>query len=217
MVYGDGDGKVFDRFTKDIDISAHEQCHGMTQDNAGSIVSSDGKATGIDYEGEAGGINEGYSDIFGIMVKQFKAAEQARNSNWLIGETLLIPKKGKSYALRSMLNPGTAFVDHPALGTDTQVDHYAEYLSKAKIAPVDPHDSSGIVNKAFALAAITLGDNSWDVAGHIFFDTLPYIIPNETFEGLAAKTLSVAKTKYKSIPAAQDALIKGWRAVGVMS
>jgi Zn-dependent metalloprotease len=31
MVYGDGDGKIFDRFTKAIDVIGHELTHGVTQ------------------------------------------------------------------------------------------------------------------------------------------------------------------------------------------
>lgn len=217
MVYGDGDGKLFNRFTIDIDIPAHEQAHALTDNEAGKALNPKGKGTGIDYEGEAGGINESYSDQFGIMVKQWQKKESADKSNWLIGEHLLVPKKGKTFALRSMLNPGTAYINHPALGTDTQIAHYADYLLRQQQGgPIDPHDGSGVVNKAFAIAAQTYGGNAWDVMGQVFFNALPNVVPNETFNGLAAKTLAVVQTQYKDEPKIKNALLKGWTSVGVL-
>ena len=34
MVYGDGDGKLFDRFTKSVDVIGHELTHGVTANEA---------------------------------------------------------------------------------------------------------------------------------------------------------------------------------------
>ena len=34
MVFGDGDGKLFNRFTISIDVIGHELTHGVTQDEA---------------------------------------------------------------------------------------------------------------------------------------------------------------------------------------
>lgn len=60
MVYGDGDGEIFQRFTKCIDVIAHELTHGVTQYEAG-----------LQYYGESGAINESFSDVFGSLVKQW--------------------------------------------------------------------------------------------------------------------------------------------------
>jgi len=35
MVYGDGDGVIFQRFTKCLDVIGHELTHGVTQYEAG--------------------------------------------------------------------------------------------------------------------------------------------------------------------------------------
>ena len=59
MVYGDGDGLVFTSFTSDIDVIGHELTHGVTENEAN-----------LDYENQAGALNESFSDIFGIMIKQ---------------------------------------------------------------------------------------------------------------------------------------------------
>jgi len=61
MVYGDGDGEIFDRFTKCLDVIGHELTHGVTQFEAGLI-----------YQGQSGALNESLSDVFGSLVKQWK-------------------------------------------------------------------------------------------------------------------------------------------------
>lgn len=217
MVFGDGDRKIFNSFTKDIDISAHEQSHGLTDRLAGTKTTNDGSSTGINYEGQSGGINEGYSDIFGISVKQWKHEESPTESNWQIGEKLIIPKKGRTYALRNMLRPGSGFINHPALGTDTQISHWAEYQSRQdQHLEIDPHDSSGIVNKAFATASMEYHGDTKGAIVKIFFHTLPHVVADETFAGLAGKTLSVAKSDFSSDVDIQKALMTGWRDVGVI-
>ena len=60
MVYGDGDGEIFQRFTKSIDVIGHELTHGVTQYEAA-----------LEYEGQAGALNESFSDVFGSLVKQY--------------------------------------------------------------------------------------------------------------------------------------------------
>ena len=45
LVFGDGDGEIFERFTKPMDVMAHEFTHGVTQFTAGLI-----------YQGQSGRI-----------------------------------------------------------------------------------------------------------------------------------------------------------------
>jgi Zn-dependent metalloprotease len=215
MVFGDGDGKIFNRFTVSIDVTGHEIGHGLTQDEAGILTSQDKKATGIDYQREAGGINEGLSDILGIQVKQFHLKQTAQQSDWLIGDGLIMNYRGKKFALRSMSNPGTGYVDHPRLGSDSQLKNYGDYVAAAAQREVDPHDSSGIVNKAFYEAAMKLGGNTWDKAGRIYFETLPYLTFNETFSGMANKTVATAQRLFGKGSAEEAAVIGGWKTVQV--
>ena len=62
MVFGDGDGQIFQRFTIAIDIMGHELTHGVTGDTAN-----------LTYQGQSGALNESVSDVFGSMVKQYSA------------------------------------------------------------------------------------------------------------------------------------------------
>ena len=59
LVFGDGDGVIFDRFTKPMDVMAHEFTHGVTQFTAG-----------LTYVGQSGALNESISDVFAAMTKQ---------------------------------------------------------------------------------------------------------------------------------------------------
>lgn len=105
MVFGDGDGELFNRFTISLDVIGHELTHGVTEDEAGLI-----------YLGQPGALNESVSDIFGSLVKQHKQQQKSEEADWLIGAELLGPAVHGT-ALRSMKAPGTAY-DDPVLGKD---------------------------------------------------------------------------------------------------
>src|SRR6185312_15543366 len=60
MVFGDGDGELFNRFTISLDVIGHELTHGVTADEAGLV-----------YFRQSGALNESVSDVFGVLVKQY--------------------------------------------------------------------------------------------------------------------------------------------------
>lgn len=78
MVFGDGDGEIFNRFTIAIDVVGHELAHGVTESEAGLI-----------YYQQSGALNESLSDVFGSLVKQFHLQQTADKADWLIGAGLL--------------------------------------------------------------------------------------------------------------------------------
>jgi hypothetical protein len=119
MAYGDGDGVVFQRFTRSLDVVAHELTHGV-QSFTSNLV----------YRGQSGALNEHFSDVFGILVRQWKLGEKADKASWLIGADVLVPAKTRR-AIRDMENPGTAYVDDPDLGTDPQPAHMKDFYSGA--------------------------------------------------------------------------------------
>lgn len=77
MVFGDGDGEIFNRFTIAIDVVAHELSHGVTESEAGLI-----------YFEQSGALNESLSDVFGSLVKQYQRQQTADKADWIIGEGL---------------------------------------------------------------------------------------------------------------------------------
>jgi len=202
MVYGDGDGQLFNRFTISIDVIGHELTHGVTEYEA-SLV----------YQGETGALNESMSDVFGSMVLQFSKKQKATAASWLIGEGLLA-KGVKGKALRSMSAPGTAYND-PVLGSDPQPSHMKN-IYKGPQDNGGVHINSGIPNKAFYLAATTLSPTgySWEKAGAIWYEVLcNRLRPNSGFKECRDHTVAVAKSMFGATDATK--VKKAWQAVGL--
>jgi Zn-dependent metalloprotease len=199
LVFGDGDGKVFDRFTKPVDVLGHELSHAVTQYTAN-----------LTYQGQSGALNESISDVFGSCLKQRLLGQTADRADWLIAEGVFLPSV-QGRALRSMAEPGSAY-DDPALGKDPQVSTMADYVDTEEDNG-GVHTNSGIPNKAFHLAATGIGGNSWDGAGRIWYSALTSGIAADTdFAGFAAATVSAAQAVS---PEAADAVRSAWERVGV--
>jgi Zn-dependent metalloprotease len=204
MVFGDGDGTLFNRFTIALDVIGHELTHGVTEHTAN-----------LAYLGQSGALNESVSDVFGSLIKQYKGKQTASEADWLIGEGLLA-KNVHGVALRSMKAPGTAY-DDPTLGKDPQPANMKGYVHTSQDSG-GVHINSGIPNHAFYLAAIALGGNAWDKAGHIWYSTLndAHIKPSSTFKSFAQLTVANADKLYGVNGAESQAVTKAWKAVGVL-
>lgn len=201
MVYGDGDGKIFGSFTSDIDIIGHELTHGVMENEAN-----------LDYENQAGALNESFSDIFGIMIKQRTKNEDVKKSNWLIGEKVLI---GSKYALRSMKAPGTAYINHPELGDDPQpasMDNYKNLPDDSAGDWGGVHINSGIPNFAFYVAAFNMGGFSWEKAGRIWYAVMldPALRRNSVFADVKNLTILHATKLFGKGSLEVKAVTQGW-------
>ncbi len=203
MVFGDGDGEVFGRFTASLSVIAHELAHGFTQ-----------HTSQLAYAGQSGALNESLSDVFGVLVEQFSRGQHADDASWLVGEGLFLPAvEGK--ALRSMIAPGTAY-DDDVLGRDPQPADMVSYVeTTADNGGV--HINSGIPNRAFALAAIALGGPAWDRAGQVWFDvsTDPSLSPTIDFEGFASATVAAAGSRFGEESDVRRVITQAWATVGV--
>jgi Zn-dependent metalloprotease len=203
MVYGDGDGVIFQRFTAALDVIAHELTHGVTQFTAQ-----------LAYQDQSGALNESMSDVFGSMVKQWALGQSVTQADWLIGAAIMAPGfKGR--ALRDMANPGTAF-DDPNLGKDTQPGHMKDYVqTEADSGGV--HTNSGIPSRAFVLAAKAIGGNSWEKTGKIWYVTLTQrLTGNAGFEVCARETVSVARDLFPDDTSIAAKVAQAWADVGVL-
>lgn len=203
MVFGDGDGEVFERFTKSVSVIGHELAHGVTQ-----------YTTGLAYQGQAGALNESISDVFGALVEQYLNKSSAAAASWLIGVGLFTDQV-QGEALRSMKAPGTAY-DDDVLGKDPQPAHMDDYV-KTSADHGGVHINSGIPNRAFYLLAAELGGNAWDKAGQIWYDavTSGKVIPSSTFGQFARVTVEVARARYGVDSVQAQAVRSGWAGVGV--
>jgi Zn-dependent metalloprotease len=202
MVYGDGDGEMFQRFTKCIDVVGHELTHGVTQYEAA-----------LEYDGQSGALNESFSDVFGSMIKQYSLKQTVDKADWLIGKGLFT-KKVKGVALRSMKEPGTAY-DDPTIGKDPQPGHMKDYV-KTTSDNGGVHINSGIPNRAFYLAALELGRYSWEKAGNIWYITLTDSLKERSdFQKAATSTYEVSGSLYGKESREQKAVHKAWDLVGI--
>jgi Zn-dependent metalloprotease len=80
MVFGDGDGEIFGRFTASLEVIGHELTHGVIKHTAGLI-----------YADQSGALNESVADVFGVLVAQHQAKCSTAEADWLIGADLLLP------------------------------------------------------------------------------------------------------------------------------
>ena len=123
MTYGDGAGNA--KPLTAIDVAGHEMSHGVTENTAGLV-----------YRGDAGGLNEATSDIFGTAV-EFYANSAADPGDYLIGEKIDI--NGNGTPLRYMDKPSKDGRSQDCWTTGTK--------------SLDPHYSSGPLNHWFFLAS----------------------------------------------------------------
>jgi hypothetical protein len=204
LVFGDGDGQIFDRFTKPMDVMAHEFTHGVTQ-----------FTVGLAYQDQPGALNESISDVFAAMAKQRMLGQTAAAADWLIAAGLFLPEINAK-ALRSMLEPGTAY-DDPQIGRDLQVGSMADYV-ETDTDSGGVHINSGIPNRAFALAALDIGGYSSEKAGQVWYDTLVngQLSARASFESFAQATVTSARRLFMNDPSIADKVRAAWVEVGVL-
>lgn len=213
MVYGDGDQNVAG-FTQALDIIAHELTHGVTQyliPGGLGVVRVPAKDREFKEQthaltGQSGALNESFSDVVGSMVKQWHAGEDVSQANWLLGEHMLAPEHGK--AIRSLKDPGNRRL---TWYEDDQFKSMEQYVDGA-----DVHDSSGIPNRAFCLAAQKIGGYSWQKAGPIWYDAFAQLKPKASFLDAAGATLEAALARHGLKSKEYNAVNAAWRLVKVL-
>ncbi|QPZ37167.1 M4 family metallopeptidase [Paramicrobacterium chengjingii] len=201
MVFGDGDGEVFNRFTVSLSIIGHELTHGVTELTAA-----------LRYSGQSGALNESLSDVFGSLVEQYAKSQTVDEASWLIGEGLFTDAVNGE-ALRSLKAPGTAY-DDDVLGKDPQPSTMSGYV-ESQDDNGGVHINSGIPNHAFYILATSLGGRAWDTAGVIWYRTLTAggLTADASFSEFAAATVEAARSQFDDEVVAAVQL--AWRSVEV--
>ncbi|MGL3149050.1 M4 family metallopeptidase [Microbacterium sp. A82] len=201
MVFGDGDGEVFQGFTGSLSVIGHELAHGVIQHTAN-----------LEYQGQPGALNESIADVFGALTEQFSAGQTADQATWLIGAGIFTDAV-QGTALRSMLEPGTAY-DDDELGKDPQPGHMRDFVQTTEDNG-GVHINSGIPNRTFALTARALGGHAWERAGLVWYRALTGgLSPTATFRQFADATVAAAIGEYGESDVAA-AVRDAWRTVGV--
>ncbi len=201
MTYGDGDEAIFIRFTKGLDVVAHELTHGVVE-----------HTSNLEYLNESGALNEHFADAMSALIKQWHLGQDANQADWLMGDTIIGPRV-TAKGLRTF-KAEKAYENDPLLGTDRQPKHL-----KDKYTGVEDnggvHINSGIPNHAFYLAATELGGYAWEKVGPIWYKTLRNLNRTSPFQEAAQMTYQVAGADYGSGSIEQQAVKKAWDAVGI--
>jgi Zn-dependent metalloprotease len=203
MVFGDGDGRYFTRFTKPLDVVGHELSHGVVAATADLV-----------YQGQSGALNESMADCFGSMVKQYDLGQSAEEADWIIGAGLFTAAVN-GLGLRSMKAPGTAF-DDPALGRDPQPGSMAGYVETTD-DDGGVHLNSGIPNRAFYLASVGIGGNAWEGAGKVWYAALRggHVSASAQFVDFATVTATTAAEIFGAGSSQHTAVVDAWTTVGL--
>ena len=202
MVFGDGDGEIFNRFTRSIDIIAHEMTHGLTQFESG-----------LRYTGQAGALNESLSDVFGVLALQYINKQKAEDADWIVGAGLFADRINAA-GIRSLEAPGTAY-DDALIGKDEQPAHMEDYVHTTEDNG-GVHINSGIPNKAFYNLAIALGGNAWSIAGKIWYIALVEKVKAGTdFQSFAQMTTQIAANLFGKRSKEHQEVKRAWSDVGI--
>jgi Zn-dependent metalloprotease len=195
MTYGDGDGSQFTIMTG-LDVCGHEITHGLTNFTAHL------------GGGEAGALNEGFSDIFGTTIEAFARPTQ---HDWIMGAEIMPSHAG----IRDMSNPKSLGQPDCYLGTNWDVG-------------LEPHQDNGpVIYWYYLLCQGGAGTNDlgnvWNVnaitmtkAQMIAFRGLTvYFTPSTAYADARMYTVQAAKDLYGPCSTELQETTNAWYAVGV--
>jgi thermolysin len=207
LVFGDGDGRLFNFLAGSLDVVAHEWTHGVTDFSSGLI-----------YRDEPGALNEAFSDIMGAAMEfySFPTGGGRDEADWLIGEDVYLGSPGY---LRSLNNPAAkGHPDHYSLrrfiGTDTDnggvhinltIGTHAFYLAVA-----------GGRNRVSGLTVAGIGTANIERMERIFYRAFTELMtPNSRFSDARRATLQAASDLYGAGSNERAQVELAWTAVGV--
>ncbi|PJD92916.1 MAG: zinc protease [Legionella sp.] len=158
MTFGDGDGAIHPLVS--LGIAAHEISHGFTQQHSGLL-----------YHGQAGGINESFSDMAAQAAEYFVYGK----ASWQIGGDIM---KGRG-ALRFLHRPSLDGV------SIERADRYRRDM--------DVHHSSGVYNHLFYLLSQRPGWNPGKAFRVMIKANMDYWTPTSNFAEGACGILAASR------------------------
>ncbi len=201
MVFGDGDGTSYNPFSC-TDIVGHELTHAVTETSAGLV-----------YMNESGGLNESFSDIFGVAVDFYANPTTA---NFLEGEQC----KVSGVPFRNLINPkatlqpdtylGQYWIasggsDHGGVHTNSQVQNHWFYLLC--------QGGTGTNDNAVTYNISGIGMN--DAEAIAYRNLTNYLTPNSTYADARTYAIQSAIDLFGACSNNVTQCANAWYAVGV--
>ncbi len=214
MTYGDGSGLAGGGFLPlvSLDVTAHEIGHGVCQATAN-----------LNYEGESGGMNEGFSDCWGATIENWAnphEVDAVPKQVWKIGEEI-----GGGNPLRSM--------DAPKLQGQPDTYEGINWVTTIGCVPnggndeCGVHTNSGILNHWYYIlvhgaSGTNDNGNSYSVTGigfaegaDILYQTELLLVPTSQYYDCRAASLEATATLFGPCSPEFIAVTNAWYAVGV--
>lgn len=210
MTYGDGSSNS--RPLVALDVAGHEMSHGVTE-----------ALSGLVYSGEAGGLNEATSDIFGNMV-EFYAAAPSDPGDYQVGEKINI--NGNGTPLRYMYNPSLDGSSDSCWSTSTKNKdvHYSSgvanhfFFNLAEGTGSTAYGTSPVCGSAPAVTGIgrAKAEKIWYRALDVYFTSNTSYVNTTTPSNTArAYTLKAATDLYGNCSTEYKTVQAAWTAVNV--
>jgi Zn-dependent metalloprotease len=211
MTYYDGVGNANPFIS--LDVAGHEMSHGVTQSSVPG---------GLDG-GEAGGINEATSDIFGAMV-EFYVNNPNDPPDYTFGEEIAVAEGGKAY--RYMYDPAldgsssgcwsTATKDAEVHDAAGPANHF--FFALAEGTGATKYGTSPVCGSAPAVTGIgrAKAEKIWYRALDVYFtSTTSYVNTANPSNTTRAYTLRAAQDLYGKCGVEYKAVRAAWTAVNV--
>ncbi len=190
-----GWGDIFPELWKALaTVDPHERGHEETA-----------QRNGLGYRKWPGHLNEGGSDIRGVIVDMWRLQVLPKDYHWLIGRELF--SEGlQGRAIRDMRRKrnGPAF-DDPVLGPDPQFVDMDDFVENS-----DPHRGSSIPNGAFAEACVQHGGQAWEAMGQLHDTVWGRMTPTTTGPQYAQMILDLATERFGVNSRERDAWAYGF-------
>jgi bacillolysin len=204
MWYGQLDeGSTLRSFSRYLDIIAHELTHGVTEATSGLV-----------YREQSGALNESFSDIFGVIIKNWASGRQAsvQGWDWEIGSGLG-PDGGP---LRDMSNPTRT--NDPA-----HMNDYKNYPVTNEDDWGGVHTNSNIHNKVAHTLLTSVGPDGQarippKDAAVLYYLCLTRLSSTATFANARAGLVNAANSYYAGSAdraARVDAIAAAYQQVGI--
>ena len=222
MRYGDGDGIITTPWTS-LDVVAHEIGHGITQ-----------FSSNLYPLGESGALNEGFSDIWSVGVKNYVNSTMGMNKSlWLCGSEIMIPNNSWGYnCMRDLQNPKSSSV-YGYSGLPRFPNSTSKFPDTYEGVNWDPwnniHTNSTILSHWFYILSVGksgTNDNNdtynvtgigIDKAEQIAYKTLIWLDSDADYAAARDVSIQEASNLYGACSPEVLSVIRAWHAVGVGS